>query len=202
MRVILVTPPDSVENEHILITRIFKEGLPLLHLRKPGYDYGAMSGYLSKIPLEFHKRIVIHSCYELAQGFNLRGIHITGSNIGDKNDIICRYKNKEGFTVSRSCHELKELDYYDPAIDYVFLSPLFDSISKKNYKSRFNLIELKESLKRTKIDVIALGGLSLANLHEAKALGFKGMAFLGAVWEADDPLKSYLAIQDKLLNMK
>ncbi|MBN1905853.1 MAG: thiamine phosphate synthase [Deltaproteobacteria bacterium] len=202
MRVILITPPDSVEDEHILITRMFKEGLPLLHLRKQGYDHGAMSGYLTKIPLEFHKRIVIHSCYELAQGFNIRGLHITGSNIAYKNEIICRYKNKEGFTVSISYHALEELGNNDPGIDYIFLSPVFDSISKKNYKAQFNHAELTEALKRSRIDVVALGGLRLANIHEVKALGFKGMAFLGAVWGADDPLKSYLDIQKQTSNME
>jgi thiamine-phosphate pyrophosphorylase len=201
MRFILITPPGSAEDEHILITRMFEKGLPLLHLRKPGYDYYAMSGYLLKIPPEFHKRIVIHSCYELVKVFNLRGVHITGSNIA-KNDIICRYKSKEGFTVSISCHNLEDLDNYDPCIDYIFLSPIFDSISKKNYKGRFSNNELKETLKRTKIDVIALGGIMLTNMDEVKALGFKGMAFLGAVWESGDPIKSFLAIHDKWLNMK
>ncbi len=81
------------------------------------------------------------------------------------------------------------------------MSPLFDSISKKNYKARFNSIELTGALKRSRIDVVALGGLRLTNMYEVKGQGFKGMAFLGAVWEADDPLKSYLAIQEKLLNM-
>jgi thiamine-phosphate pyrophosphorylase len=130
---------------------MFKEGLPLLHLRKPGYDYGAMSGYLLNIPPEFYNRIVIHSCYELVQEFNLGGIHITGSNTGDKNGLISRYKNKEGFTLSRSCHELIELDYCDPCIDYVFLSPIFDSISKRNYRARFKTFELTEALKRSKL---------------------------------------------------
>jgi thiamine-phosphate pyrophosphorylase len=90
MRFILITPPGSVEGEHVLITRMFENGLPLLHLRKPGCDDDFMSAYLSRIPLEFHKRIVIHSCYELTQDFNLRGLHITGSNILNKNGIICR----------------------------------------------------------------------------------------------------------------
>ncbi len=202
MKLIVVTPPDYHADEQIHINRMFEQGLPILHLRKPGFNHEALSGYLEKIAPEYHTRIVIHSCYELINDFDLRGLHITGADIGDKKRIIRQYKKWDGLSISSSYHELKELKIFDPEINYVFLSPVFDSISKKNYKARFNTIELTEALKSAKIDVIALGGLRLTNMHEIKGLGFKGMAFLGAVWEADDPLKSYLDIQEKLLNMK
>jgi thiamine-phosphate diphosphorylase len=202
MKIIVVTPPDFLKDECNHINRMFEQGLPILHLRKPGVTHEAISVYLDKITPEYHMRIVIHSFYELIKDFNLRGLHITGANIGDKKTIISQYKNRDDLSISASCHEVNELKNYDPGIDYVFLSPLFDSISKKNYKARFDYAELREVLKRVKIDVIALGGLNLENMREVKELGFKGMAFLGAVWNTTDPVKSYLAIQDQLINIE
>jgi thiamine-phosphate pyrophosphorylase len=201
MKLIVVTPPDFFEDECNHINRMFEQGLPILHLRKPGFNNNAMSGYLDKIASKYHTRIVIHSCYELINDFNLRGLHITGANIEDKKRVIGQYKSREGLSVSASYHELKDLNNYNPGIDYVFLSPLFDSISKKNYTAQFNHAELKDALKKTKMDVIALGGLKLENVHKVKELGFKGMAFLGAVWDTTDPVKSYLVIQDKVKNI-
>ena len=191
-----------MEHEHTLVIRLFDAGLPLLHLRKPGYDHEAMSGYIARMPESLHQRIVIHSCYELARDFNLRGVHITGADMPDKLAIIHQFKSKKGFTISISSHSLELLKVHDPDIDYIFLSPVFDSISKKNYKAQFNIIELTEALKRSKTDVIALGGIQVENIHKVKGMGFKGMAFFGAVWESADPVKSYKAIQDKLLSMQ
>jgi thiamine monophosphate synthase len=201
MKLIVITPPDFHADEHILINRMFEQGLPVLHIRKPWVTHDAISGYLNKIAPEYHTHIVIHSCYELINDFNLRGLHIKGADIGDKKAIIRKYKIREGLTVSASYHELKDIHMEDPEIDYVFLSPVFDSTSKKNYKARFNHAELTDALKRAKIDVIALGGLNLENIHKVKELGFKGLAFLGAAWDTTDPVKSYLALQDKVKNI-
>jgi len=202
MRLIVITPPDFYTDELVHVNRMFEQGLPILHLRKPGFNYKAISGYLKKIAPEYHTRIVIHSCYELVKDFNLRGLHIKGADIDDKKAIIQKYKIREGLTVSASYHEIKDINMEETEIDYVFLSPLFDSISKKNYKAQFNHDELTDALKRAKIDVIALGGLKLENIHTVKELGFKGMAFLGAVWDTDDPVKSYMAINDKVKNIE
>jgi thiamine monophosphate synthase len=202
MKIIVITPPDFHADEHILINRMFEQGLPILHLRKPGFDHKAISGYLDKIAPEYRMRIIIHSCYELINDFNLRGLHIKGADTGDKKTIIRKYKIREGLTVSVSYHELKDIYMKYPEIDYALLSPIFDSISKKNYKAQFNHAELTDALKRAKIEVIALGGLNLENIHEVKEMGFKGMAFLGAVWDTTDPVKSFQAIQDKLINLE
>ena len=90
MKIILITHPDYLEDEQSLINEMFEKGLCLLHLRKPGYDRESLSEYLGDIKWNFHSRIVIHSCYDLVHDYNLRGIHITGVNTGEKRSIISR----------------------------------------------------------------------------------------------------------------
>ena len=68
--------------------------------------------------------------------------------------------------------------------DYVFLSPIFDSISKEGYSSHFTQPVLKE-LQRTKVidrKVMALGGINLDRIKLAKDLGFGGVVVLGDIW--------------------
>ena len=40
--------------------KLFEEGLNIFHLRRPTYDYGGMKDYLSRIPEEYHNRIVLY----------------------------------------------------------------------------------------------------------------------------------------------
>ncbi|MBR0324552.1 MAG: DUF554 family protein, partial [Selenomonadales bacterium] len=87
--------------------------------------------------------------------------------------------------VSRSCHSLEEVVRYKDQCDYVFLSPIFDSISKEGYGSTFPEETLQEAYKQGIIDskVIALGGIKPEHAPYLKANGFGGMAYLGYVWE-------------------
>jgi thiamine-phosphate pyrophosphorylase len=44
-------------------------------------------------------------------------------------------------------------------------------------------------------EVIALGGIDAARLPVCRALGFDGVAVLGSVWQAADPLKAFSELQ-------
>ena len=68
--------------------------------------------------------------------------------------------------------------------DYVFMSPIYDSISKVNYYSTYTAEELREAQRAKIIDskVMALGGINEDNLLEIKDFGFGGAVVLGDLW--------------------
>ena len=68
---------------------------------------------------------------------------------------------------------------------YAFLSPIFDSISKKGYQSGFSKEELIMHRDNGSIHqgVVALGGVSEDNLDEVAEMGFGGVAMLGDFWK-------------------
>ena len=82
---------------------------------------------------------------------------------------------------SRSCHSVAELSDNSDVFCYQTLSPVFDSISKQNYHSRFNAAELKGKI--SDLNVIALGGVMPQHFRELKRAGFIGAAMLGYVWQ-------------------
>ncbi len=83
-----------------------------------------------------------------------------------------------------SCHSFKEVEELDGKLEYCFLSPVFDSISKQGYKANFEQEELRKFLKKEReIKIIGLGGVTEANYSELLELGFDGGAFLGSVWK-------------------
>ncbi|MGD9161924.1 MAG: thiamine phosphate synthase [Desulfobacteraceae bacterium] len=194
MKIILISPPDYIENESSLTNRMFKYNLPLFHLRKPDSSIENLAEYLNSIKQEYHSRIVIHSCYNLLENYNLRGIHITGVNSDEKRSIIEQFKKRYDLSISISYHSLDDLGRNNTGIDYAFLSPAFDSISKRDYKAHFNHKDLAVAVKGSKIDVIALGGCRGEYLKKIKKMGFAGAAFLGAVWNSSDPVKNFLSI--------
>ncbi|HXA14587.1 MAG TPA: thiamine phosphate synthase, partial [Opitutaceae bacterium] len=107
----------------------------------------------------------------------------------------------EGFT-SRSCHDLATLRAALGHYDSVFFGPVFPSISKPGHGSRdnFSTSELSALLaSRTSAErrtaVLALGGITAARLPQIRVLGFDGVAVLGAIWQADDPVAVFCEIQ-------
>lgn len=177
MKLITITMPDFFEGEAGAIASLFDAGLEILHLRKPGASCGEMENLLRRLPPEYLARIVVHGHFQLASAWKLKGIHLNG-----RNPVA-----PAGFTghVSRSCHSLEEVAEYKRACDYVFLSPIYDSISKEGYASAFTPDCLQEARQAGIIDakVIALGGITADRLSQIASLGFGGVALLGDVWQ-------------------
>lgn len=118
----------------------------------------------------------LHDHFPLQRTYGLGGVHLNGRNP----DLPDGYRG----TVSRSCHSLEEVATHRTATDYLFLSPVFDSISKQGYRSAFPPAALREAAAAGIIDekVLALGGVSEANLPEVRDYGFGGAALLGDIW--------------------
>ncbi len=72
-------------------------------------------------------------------------------------------------------------------VDYAFLSPIFDSISKAGYNSHFEEQVLRKYADQGLLDnVVALGGIDGENVVKVRDLGFAGAAFLGYLMHCSD----------------
>lgn len=184
MQLIVITLPHFFEGEAEAMCLLFDAGLNVLHLRKPRCNENELLTLLNQIPASFHNRIVLHEPFACINQFRLKGIHLNSRN-----------KNiPEGFTgsISRSCHSLDEIAVNKPS-DYVFLSPIFDSISKEGYSSNFTGSELREACRNGIITsrVIGLGGIDENTIPHITEMGFGGVAVLGGIW------KNYATTLDK-----
>lgn len=103
-----------------------------------------------------------------------------------------------GQSVSASFHSLEQLDTdWGPALSYAFLSPIFDSVSKEGYNAaEFDPRQLSAALERVPYPVAALGGITENNIQETKSLGFAGVALIGSVWQAEDPVGAFECMQE------
>ena len=148
MKLIVITTDSFFQDEAKAINTLFKEGLRVLHLRKPHSKQEELSLLLEQIKTQYLNRIVLHDHFELVNKYQLKGYHLNQRNNNPK-------EKHTDQTISRSCHRFEELQEND-AYDYLFLSPIFNSLSKPGYKKTFTEEELLRAKKENWIHENAL----------------------------------------------
>jgi thiamine-phosphate pyrophosphorylase len=175
MKLLVITRPDFFPGEAEAIDLLFRLGVDTLHLRKPSAPVAEVAQLLAALPERWHPRIMLHDV-DLTAQFALRGLHLNAR----------RPQAPAGFRgcLSAACHTWEELAARRPTVDYCFLSPIYDSISKPGYESHFSLPSLRRAQTDGLLDerVVAMGGVTLERIPELAALGFGGVALLGDVW--------------------
>ena len=186
MRIIAITTPKVTDEDVCLIKGLLEKGVDTIHLRKPDSDIHECRKILEALNPEQRAKIIVHDYPELYEEFSLKGIHVN-------RNVPCLPHDYKGYR-TRSCHSLEEVRRYKDEYDYVFLSPIFDSISKVGYRSGFSDEELREASAEGIIDgkVIALGGVTFDKLPYLKALKFGGAAMIGGIYHKRHQLRDAL----------
>lgn len=176
MKLIVVTTPTFFVEEDKIITELFEEGLDILHLRKPETSAMYAERLLTLIPEKYHRRIVTHEHFYLKEEFNLMGIHLNTRNPKEPHDYSGH--------ISCTCHTLEEVKNRKHFYDYLFMSPVFDCITKEGVSSAFSALDLRQASKEHIIDskVMALGGITPDNILQIKDYGFGGAVIMGDLW--------------------
>lgn len=172
---VIITEPGFFPREPEALRRLL-DGLECrVHLRKPGSAAEDMSRLVESLPEELRPRLTLQDHLRLAPEYGVGGVHPTSRFP----EIPPGWRG----LVSRSCHSLDELAMCRDA-DYMFLSPVFDSISKSGYASAFSDAQLREAAGRQiGPRVYALGGVRPENFPLLREYGFGGAALLGHVWK-------------------
>lgn len=174
---IVITLPYYFDGEAEQIVRLLHSSVDLVHIRKPDCAKEDTERLFEAIPSEYYQRLVLHDHYELATKYRLHGIHLNGRHpLPPSGWKGC---------VSRSCHSLEEVDEWKGKCDYVSLSPIFDSISKKDYHAAFTGEEIEQARAAGIIDekVMALGGVTFSKIDDVLRMGFGGGMILGDAWK-------------------
>ena len=183
MLIIIISNATALKNEATHINELFKQGMQLFHLRKPDYTLEQMEELLKNIESQYYPNIVLHQHHELAEKYNLKRIHFPEHKRKSTSEAELLNWKKKGFTLSTSIHDLEEHKSLSEVFDYAFYGPVFESISKPDYKPKSNEIpKLKQEERKVKI--IAIGGVDADKIMQLQEAGFDGAALLGAVWNA------------------
>lgn len=184
-KLIAITREVVEIDESCRICNLIDAGFDYVHIRKPALQKDEMQQFIESIPTRYYNRLKLHDHFDLADKYDLAGIHLNSRN---RTAPIGFQKH-----VSKSCHAIEELRDID-RFEYVFLSPIFDSISKQGYKARFSKNELENSSNLISEKVMALGGVADKHIPYLQKIGFGGCALLGYLPWADD----YLSFVQKI----
>ena len=201
MRIVILTPETDRVNEVEIVNQLFEAGLEKLHIRKPNYTVSDFRNFISSVNTQFHDKLVLHGGgFELWDEFNLGGIHLTAHQRSAPPGLVDRIDIS---MISSSFHKWSEITHSNLDFGYIFISPVFDSISKTNYKAGVDFRGL-DKMRRHLVEhnrrvpqVVGLGGIDIPHLHILRDHHFDGAAIYGAVWNSPDPvtyLKNLLSV--------
>lgn len=198
-RLIVISSEVDVENEISLVKELFNEGLELFHLRKPHWTIDDQRRFLQKSDPASLSKISVHQHYETVSEFRLKYYHVkekdreaisrrdSQRNSQIDAELKCSLQTLRSLSgtsrvlkKSTSFHNYNELQFESIFWDYCFLSPVFDSISKPEYKSNFKTdFNIEGDLNQR---VFALGGINKNNIEQVFEKEFYGAAVLGGIW--------------------
>ncbi len=180
---ILISSPEIVHNEIITIKSFLRKEENLFHLRRYFSFEEEVVSFLSSFTEEERKQIVLNHHHFLASEFGINRLHFSENDRIEMGDEKLEKLHSLGFILSTSVHTVEDFEKLTSVFEYAFLSPVFDSISKENYKAvSFDVANIRRDIK-----LIALGGVTFENYNNALNLGFDGVAFLGGVWNQENP---------------
>jgi thiamine-phosphate pyrophosphorylase len=195
MKLIVISPSQSIENENRIVTSLFEHGLGIFHIRKPTMSTRAMREYIEAIPEVFHSRVVIHSHHQLALKYKLKGIHLTRhhqkrkfGNWLEQSWIKLRRPN---LSVSVSFNKLTYLYENKKTYSYALLGPIYERLDG-SFSTGFNAMSLETAIRKNAIPIVARGGISLDKIEQLQKINSAGVSLQSLIWKSANPLEQYI----------
>jgi thiamine-phosphate pyrophosphorylase len=142
----------------------------------------------SLLPLAHAKgaTFVLHGDASLAADAGADGVHLpSGSDSRAARALIGPSR-----LLGISIHTVPEAEAVDPAlVDYALAGPAFETASKPGYGPEIGRRGFRDITQAARVPVLAIGGINAARLGELIAAGAAGVAVMGGVMRAVDPVQ-------------
>ncbi|MDR1497712.1 MAG: thiamine phosphate synthase [Puniceicoccales bacterium] len=187
---VVISTPLFIEDETRVAVELLDAGLTRFHLRKPDWAVEDLREWVRAFPTEYRKRLVVHAQPDLVCEFQLGGLHLRGGQRRNNNRLPAE------IPVSNSCHSFSDLCACALNSAYATIGPIFPSVSKQGYSPRrtpeeYAIIVAEWRACENACPLLALGGLTAANIASTRLMGFDGFAVVGSVWDAADPVAAF-----------
>ena len=137
----------------------------------------------------FGATVMVHGDLEAAKVFGT-GVHLPAGASPEQ----ARARLGKGALIGLSVHSGNQARAAHPAADYVTLSPIFASLSKPGYGPALGVEGLADAAEGARLPIVALGGVTAANLGSCLAAGAAAVAVMGTVMAAADPEATMAAL--------
>jgi thiamine-phosphate pyrophosphorylase len=194
--IIVISDTEIFANEASIVNLLFDEGLMMFHLRKYNNSKTEITDFLKLIKPEYRNRIALHQFHEMANEVGIDRLHFSEQDRSLKKESDLHELKQQGFILSTSIHNVNDYNSLSVYFDYAFMSPVFDSISKPNYKAQ--VFDLSSVNKKINTKLIALGGITAENCIQTFDMGFDGIALLGSIWKTENKVENFKNVSRRL----
>jgi thiamine-phosphate pyrophosphorylase len=202
---VVISPERDDPRESAVLEDLLAAGLERYHVRKPHMARAQLEKWLRSLSADSRTRLVLHQHHELAAELSLGGVHFR-DEVARGVPAKPRFTGDGSLYLSRSCHDLATLRGALGCHDSVFFGPVFPSLSKSGYgpcdgfpSAELSALLSTRTASERRTSVLALGGITAETAPRALALGFDGVAALGAIWLADDPVRAFEELRSSLI---
>jgi thiamine-phosphate pyrophosphorylase len=168
-----------------------KGGVSMVQLREkdtPTKEFYHLACSLMKLLKPYNIPLIINDRLDIAIASNADGLHIGQSDM--PYSIVRKILGKDkiiGLSVE-TIEQAREANNLD--VDYIGLSPVFSTDSKKDINTPLELEGIKEIASFTKHPTVAIGGINKANTADIIKNGANGIAVISAIVSQEDPRKA------------
>jgi len=166
----VLTLPGGFDGEAEFLQALLEAGVERLHLRKPEMPLDELEGLVARLAPRWASKLVLHYQPDLALRYGIPQVHGP-----------VRIGEGTGLKVSTSVHRWGEFVTLPQGLEYAFISPLFDSLSKKGYLANPELLAIPTG--GLPCRPVGLGGVGAETIGEMVRRGWTGAAVLGWIWE-------------------
>lgn len=181
------------------LRRLGDRGLPAFQWREKDLPPIENHRLLSKIAdgVSSHPtRILVNDRVDLASALRI-GVHLPENGLPTH---IARRLLAPDAWIGRSTHSaVAARNARDEGADFVTFGPIYDTPSKRGYGPPVGLAALREVAQELPgFPIVAIGGITEERVEECLDAGASGIAVIGAVWDAPDPVEAWLSFARSL----
>lgn len=203
----LVTDRRWLKNEYLkdVVEKAIENGVTFIQLREKDLNYNEFKKLaleVKNVADEYRIPFVINDNVEVARDIDAAGVHIGQGDIPiEKAREILGEEKILGVSASN----MKEaIDAERKGANYLGVGAIFPTSSKDTQLS-VNLDELKHIKEKTKIPIVAIGGINHKNIHLLEESGIDGVAVISAILaneRVDQATKDLRSLADKYIGGK
>jgi 8-oxo-dGTP diphosphatase len=169
---------SGIETALEQIRRALARGLRLIQIREKSLEPAARKAFAAQVVQEAHDAggiVVINNDISLASALGA-GLHLPSS------ELMTATSRPDVEWCSASCHNAVELHKAcDLGLDFALLGPVYATPSHPGVPE-LGWSRLSDLIRDCSIPVLALGGMRMANLDEARRHGAHGIAMIRGAW--------------------
>jgi thiamine-phosphate pyrophosphorylase len=186
-RLYLVTDRRQTEGRPLvpLLREALQAGLPAVQLRER--DLGtrpllALAEEVLRVVREAGAKLFINERADLAMALGADGVHLRSSSLP-----VREVRRVLGPTrlIGVSVHSTDEVVRVEgEGADFALLGPIYDTPSKRQYGRPIGLRPIEEAARRSRLPVLAIGGITPARVGQVRGAGAFGVGVVASIQSA------------------